>query len=56
MTEDEKFDYFHLGADLADDGSLPNDYRGMSGGGVWQVTLSQKNGSVTCPSFHVHQD
>lgn len=38
----DRHDYFLAGVDISDDGSLPDDYKGMSGGGVWQVTLVNK--------------
>ena len=40
-------DYIWAGADLCDDGSLPNDYRGMSGAGLWQVTLDHKDDKIS---------
>jgi len=40
-------DYIWAGADLCDEGSLPNDYRGMSGGGLWQVTLNHKDNEIS---------
>ena len=43
----DEHDYIWAGVDLCDEGSLPNDYRGMSGGGLWQVTLNLKDDNTS---------
>lgn len=41
-----EFDYCTTGVDLTDDDLLPDSFTGMSGGGLWQVTLRRKDGTI----------
>ena len=40
------FDYCDAGVDLLPDKSMPSTFEGMSGGGLWQVTIAQKDDSL----------
>lgn len=46
--ERDRFDYYSVGVELNADDSLPTSYAGMSGGGLWQITI-RRNGDEIEP-------
>jgi hypothetical protein len=41
-----EYDYFEVDVSWSNDDTVPKDYRGVSGGGLWHIPLSRRGGSA----------